>query len=132
MIESTRSSLEKNELPNEHIFTIREEDGVFVGQCALLPVSFSLDNYTIAFTINDSHWRRGYGEKTCRFLIDYGFQTLKASRLSGDCFNGNNGSRRVMEKCDFVLEGRQRRYWQKNGEVYDNLLFGLLKKEVEK
>ncbi len=131
LIESIRSSLGRNELPSEHIFTIREENGEFVGQCALLPIQFSLDNYAVAFTIDDSCWRRGFGKKACRFLIDYAFRTLNAARLSGGCFDENNGSRRVMEKCGFVLEGRQRHYWQKSDEVYDNLLFGLLKKEFE-
>ncbi|MGL6197150.1 MAG: GNAT family N-acetyltransferase [Thermoguttaceae bacterium] len=129
LVESIHSSIEKNELPNEHIFTIRKKDGFFVGQCALLPVPFTVGNYTITFSIDDTCWRQGYGEEVCRFLMDYAFEKLKASRLSGDCFDANVGSQRIMEKCGFEFEGRQRRYWTKNGQVFDNLLFGFLRNQ---
>ncbi len=129
LVESIGKSLEMNELPKEHVFTIRKENGEFLGQCGLLPIAFSPGNFLIGYTLDDTGWRQGYGEKSCRFLVEYAFNILRASRISGDCFSGNIGSRRVMEKCGFIAEGCQKRYWTKNGEVYDNLLFGLLNRE---
>jgi ribosomal-protein-alanine N-acetyltransferase len=70
---------------------------------------------------------KGYENAACHFLIDYGFNRLQAYRLSGDCMSENYGSRRIMEKNGFTLEGVQKKYWLKQGKFYDNLLFGLLK-----
>ncbi len=129
LVESIGKSLAKNDLPSDHVFSIRKNDGTFVGQCGLLPIAFSPGNFLLGVQIDDTHWRQGYGEKSCRFLVEYAFDVLKASRISGDCFSENIGSKRVMEKCGFVAEGCQKRYWHKNDEVYENLLFGLLKND---
>jgi len=126
LVASIQSALAKNERPAEHVFTIRKE-GIFLGQCALLPVAFSPGNFLIGLTIDDAHWRKGIGEQACRFLIYFAFKVLNARRLSGDCMQGNVGSRKVMEKCGFRYEGTQKKYWSKNGRVCDNHLFGLLK-----
>jgi ribosomal-protein-alanine N-acetyltransferase len=126
LVESIQTALAKGERPAEHVFTIRR-DGQFLGQCALLPVAFSLDNYLIGFTIDDAHWRQGNGTIACRFLIDFAFMVLNARRISSDCMEGNIGSRKIMENCGFQFEGTQKQYWNKNGQIFDNLLFGLLK-----
>ena len=126
LVESIQTALAEGKRPDEHVFTIRNDDE-FLGQCALLPVAFSPGNFLIGFTIDDAHWRQGIGENACRFLIDFAFQVLDARRISGDCMQGNTGSRKVMEKCGFKFEGVQEEYWNKNGRIYDNWLFGLLK-----
>ena len=126
LVESIQTALAERKRPTEHVFTIRK-DGEFLGQCALLPVAFSPGNFLIGFTIDDTHWRQGIGENACRFLIDFAFQVLNARRVSGDCMQGNTGSRKVMEKCGFKFEVAQRKYWNKNGRIYDNWLFGQLK-----
>lgn len=74
----------------------------------------------------------GYGTEACEFLVYYAFTILGAFRLNGDCAAGNTGSVRVMEKCGFVREGRQRRYWHARGGYHDRLLFGLLREDLEK
>ena len=126
LVESIQTAIEKKERPTEHVFTIRK-DGIFVGQCALLPIAFSPGNFLIGFTIDDDYWQQGIGERACRFLIHFAFHALNARRISGDCMEGNIGSRKIMEKCGFRFEGTQKKYWSKNGKIYDNLLFGLLK-----
>lgn len=128
LVESIQNALAEKKRPAEHVFTIRQ-DGEFLGQCALLPIAFSPDNLLLGLTIDDTHWRKGIGEKACRFLIDFAFQVLDARRISGDCMQGNTGSRKIMENCGFQFEGTQQKYWIKNGRYYDNWLFGLLKSE---
>ncbi|MGL6194099.1 MAG: GNAT family N-acetyltransferase [Thermoguttaceae bacterium] len=130
LVTSIQTALTKAERPAEHVFSIWKER-LFIGQTALLPVSFSPGNYNFGLTIDDTYWRQGIGEKTCRFMVDFAFHKLNAHRISSDCMKENIGSRRTMEKCGFRLEGTQKRYWHKNGKFYDNLLFGLLKDQPE-
>ena len=130
LVESIQSALVQKFRPAEHVFTIRK-DGKFLGQCALLPVEFAPGNYLIAFQIDDTNWRQGIGQKACWFLIDFAFHVLDARRISGECVKGNIASRKIMEKCGFRLEGCQKKYWNKNGKNYDNLIFGLLKGQTK-
>lgn len=130
MAAAIAGAVAKGEMPAEHVFTIRQ-NGVFLGQAGLLPIAYSPGNYLIGFTLDDLHWRRGHGEAACRFLVDFGLRTLRASRISGDCASGNIGSRKIMERCGFQFEGCQRRYWHRNGRFCDNLLFGLVCNEKE-
>lgn len=125
IIEGIAESFTENKLPDDLVFVIREKNR-FVGYCGLLPIAYAPGNNLIGFAIDAPFWRKGFGEAACRFLIDFASRIPKLYRISGDCMEGNHGSRRIMEKCDFQFEGTQKQYWFKNGRYYDNLLFGLI------
>ena len=56
LVEPMQVSLRRDDLPDRHVFTIREAVGLtFVGECALLPVSFGDGNYTIGYQLDDPH-----------------------------------------------------------------------------
>ncbi len=128
LCESIQSNLSDNKMPNEHVFTIFE-NGIFIGQCALIPVMFTSGNYIIGYQIDDVHWGKSLGTKACKFLIDYAFNILNAQRLTGDCFADNIGSKRIMESCGFRQEGCQKKYYLKDGVYHDNLLYALFREE---
>ncbi len=130
-INAIDEAIKNNETLPQHVFAITNGND-FLGECALLPIDYAEGNFLIGYQLDDIFWKQGYGTIACEFLIDYGFNKLGASRLSGDCMSGNLGSKAIMEKCGFRQEGHQRKYWKKNGRFYDNLLFGLLKEDLEK
>ena len=131
LIEEMQAALAEGRRPDHHIFTIRvERSGEFVGQCALLPVDYSPRSFLIGYQLDDTCWRRGYGTLACTFLAYFAFTVLDGYRLNGDTVADNTASRRVMERCGFVQEGIQRRYWHARGGYYDRLLFGLLASDL--
>ncbi|QYZ79477.1 N-acetyltransferase [Methanofollis formosanus] len=133
LVEGIEVALTEGRNPECPVFTIREkETGAFVGQCALLPVEFSPGAYLIGYQIDEPFWGKGYGTEACEFLVHAGFNLLGGYRLNGDCAEGNVASVRVMEKCGFVEEGRQRKYWHARGGYHDRLLFGLLREDLTK
>ncbi len=125
IIDLTAESLSHRQLPEQHVFIIRNKN-MIIGNCAIISIPFSQGNYHIGYNIDEPYWRKGYGDITCKFLINYGLNILNARRLTGECMGSNVGSRKIMEINGFVLEGCQRGYWFKNGKFQDNLLFGLL------
>jgi ribosomal-protein-alanine N-acetyltransferase len=131
LVEPMQEALGEGRQPENHLFTIRRTDGGFVGQCALVGVGFGSNNYTIGYQLDDPWWRRGYGTRACEFLVWYGFDVLGARRLSGDCIATNTGSARIMEGRGFLLEGTHRGYYLKNGDPRDNLLYGLMREELD-
>ena len=131
LIEEMQEALAEGKTPDNHVFTIRlKHSGEFVGQCALLPVDFSPGSYLIGYQLDDACWRRGYGTLACTFLVYFAFTVLGGYRLNGDTVADNMASRRVMEKCGFVREGLQRRYWHAGGRYYDRVVFGLLTSDL--
>jgi ribosomal-protein-alanine N-acetyltransferase len=51
-------------------------------------------------------------------------------RIQAEVFAPNAGSRRVLEKAGFTLEGTKRRGVYKNGQVLDACVYALLKEEL--
>lgn len=132
LLEPMWASLERAECPRQHVFTIRmREDPAFVGDCGLLPVAFGAGNYTVGFLLDEPYWRRGYGTRTCEFLVWYALSQLGARRLSGEALRSNVGSLRVLERCGFRFEGARVGYFERDGQPRDELLFGLFADECD-
>lgn len=131
LINSINESLKEGNIPEMHIFTIRVKDsGLFIGQCALLPIEYTNGNYLVGYQIDDTQWRKGYGSAACEFLTYFAFNVLYAFRITGDCVEGNIGSKKTMLKAGFQPEGRQTKYWLNGGKWHDRLLFGLTNEDV--
>ena len=131
LIVPMQESISCGERPANHVFTLRDAtDGRFVGQCASIAAAFSRDHYQIGFQLDDAWWTLGLGTRACEFLLHFGFGVLGADRLSAECLATNAGSTRILEKCGFALEGRQRRQFFSRDQHHDQLLFGLLREDV--
>ena len=127
-IDSINRSIKKNIIPKDHVFIIKHNEE-FIGECAVIPIAFTEKNYLIGYQLDDTYWHKGYGTSACEFLVNFAFKTLNAERLTGDCMSGNLGSERIMDKCGFIYEGCQKKYWKKNGKYLDNILFGMLRED---
>jgi RimJ/RimL family protein N-acetyltransferase len=61
-----------------------------------------------------------------RALTDWAFASFDVVRISAGVFESNPASARVLEKCGFELEGRQRRHVTKDGRTFDQLAYARL------
>lgn len=74
-------------------------------------------------------WNRGYMAEALGLICYFCFHHLGADVMLGSAFTGNAGSRRVMEKNGFKLEGILRRHLKKEGEWVDLWHLSLLREE---
>jgi RimJ/RimL family protein N-acetyltransferase len=74
---------------------------------------------------------KGYGTDAARTLIRYGFGHLNLYRMSAATVENNVAAQRSLEKCGFVLEGRERRAIYRGGRRWDRLRYGLLRSEFK-
>ncbi len=85
----------------------------------------------VGYWLAPKMWGRGIATDALGVYVRYAFDTLEVERLQSSVFGWNPASARVLEKCGFRLEGRRRGAVRKFGEVTDELLYGLLRSDLE-
>ena len=77
------------------------------------------------------HWGRGYGTDAMRVIQRYAFEELNLYRLSLTVFEYNQRAIRSYEKAGFTMEGRSRKFLNREGKRYDMIFMGILREEWE-
>lgn len=120
-LEESRELLEKwtaEDYPDT-IFAVEEKDtGSIAGSIGLHRDTHRAPNAgcrMLGYCIAKEHWGKGFATEAAHAVIDYAFQRLRVKLLTVDHYVGNEGSRRVIEKCGFTYEGTLRRALQ----IYD-------------
>ena len=92
-----------------------------------VPVSY-WDAYELSYQLYDSRFAgRGYTSEAVQLLVDYLFAAKKRHRIQLVIVPGNAASRRIAEKCGFVLEGTARGAFFNEGRNHDVLVYSLLR-----
>src|SRR5690606_3345583 len=73
---------------------------------------------------------RGLATEAVQLLVDYLFSTKKEHRIQLVIVPENTASRRIAEKCGFVLEGTARGAFFNEGRNQDVLLYSLLRTDA--
>ncbi len=111
-------------------FAIREASGKMIG--AVGADSFepgTTHRAEIGYWLAKPYWGQGIMTDVVGAYIRYAFDELKLVKLVAHVFEFNAGSARVLEKNGFKFEGRLRKHYQKNGELFDARAYGLLKED---
>jgi RimJ/RimL family protein N-acetyltransferase len=109
---------------------INSED--LIGYCALEEILWSQQVTWLAIAIGEAAQRgQGYGEEALRLLVRFAFDELNLRRVQLTVFSYNEPAIRLYEKLGFQREGVFREFLRRDGQVYDMLLYGLLRREWE-
>ncbi len=94
--------------------------GVFVGS----------DVYSksaeLGYWLAEEYWGRGIMTQAVREICAEAFNRFEIVRIYAEPFARNAGSRRVLEKAGFTIEGVMRRGVYKRGEVLDYCMYALV------
>lgn len=91
------------------------------------PVSY-WDAFELSYQLyDDRHAGRGYVTEAVQLLVDYLFAVKKEHRIHLVIVPENGASRRIADKCGFVLEGTARGAFFNDGRSQDVLLYSLLR-----
>ncbi len=85
----------------------------------------------LGYWLAEEYWGRGVMTGAVRQLCAEGFAKWDIERIYAEPFADNAGSRRVLEKAGFTLEGTMRRGAYKNGAYRDWCMYALLRGEQE-
>jgi RimJ/RimL family protein N-acetyltransferase len=73
---------------------------------------------------------KGIGTEATRLVLSFAFNTLKLHRVTVRVLDYNQRGIRSYQKCGFVIEGREREAAFVNGQWHDDVIMGLLDREL--
>ncbi len=101
-------------------------DGEVVGDLA---VNLTWDGRSaeVGYTFEPDQWGHGYATEALTALVDYLFDDLGVTRVWGALDPANPRSARLLEQTGFLYEGRTKQSFWKEGEVSDDLIYGMVR-----
>ena len=90
------------------MLTICLKDGNPIGFLGLNTDETNI-NAELSYIFDYDYCNKGYCTEACEKLIDIGFNKLKLNKIYANTIEGNNSSKRVLEKLNFKLEGVRRK-----------------------
>lgn len=85
----------------------------------------------LGYWLGEDYWRQGIMSSAAKELCREAFAKFNIERIYAEPFETNKGSRGVLEKAGFTLEGIMRNGVYKNGELKSYCMYSLLRSEVE-
>lgn len=80
---------------------------------------------------NRTFWGQGYGAEAMNLSLQFAFHELNLHRVQLTVFSYNLRAIALYEKLGFQREGTYREHLQRDGQRYDMLLYGILRREWE-
>ena len=107
----------------------RAADRVFIGWCALMQWDPDYRSAMIGYCLDDTAWGQGFATEAAGAVLQWAFDMLDLNRVQSGADTRNKASERVLEKLGFVREGTLRESCIVNGEMSDDSVYGLLRRE---
>lgn len=87
---------------------VYEPDCKMIGTCGFTAFHCNNDCAEVGYVLNPEYWGRGIAVEALEKVIEFGFENLGLNRIEARFMEGNDSSRRVMEKVGMTFEGIQR------------------------
>ena len=113
--------------PNSKIFAIIINEKP-VGSIGLhIQTDILKKNAEIGYWLGEEYWGKGIIKHAINQMVDYGFKNLDIVRIFARIYGTNIPSQKVIEKANFVLEGKFEKTIYKNNEFLDELIYAIRK-----
>lgn len=127
--ESIEKEIDKSK--NAFYFTIRSsEDGALLGFVRLFWIEWTNATAWIQIGIGSPDERnQPYASEALQLVLRFAFQELNLYRLSALVAEDDPAGINLLQGAGFIEEVRRRKAVQRNGQICDQLLMGLLQEE---
>jgi RimJ/RimL family protein N-acetyltransferase len=112
-------------------FAIADETELIGGIGAVPQTDVHRFSAEVGFWLGQSHWNKGIITIVLPVFCNYLFTKFNFNRLTANVFEGNEASKKVLEKTGFVLEGTLRKNVFKENKFVDHYIYGLLKEDFK-
>lgn len=104
-------------------------DGDLVGNVGIRRSAPGSHKASMGCELDPDHWGRGYAVEAGTAMLRFAFGELGIHRVWADCLADNAAAVRTLERLGFRPEGRLRDHEQFKGQLWDGLVYGLLRHE---
>ena len=120
-------------IPTQYCISINGEACGSIGLDFGDPADIYARTAEVGYWLGVQHWCKGVMGIAVPAFVEWTWRTFTAvlMRLNAEVSEANVGSRKVLEKAGFVVEGRRRRAFIKNCVVGDSVFLGMLRPGVE-
>ena len=105
------------------------EDDQPVGKLSFFNLNMLNRSAELGYTVAPDEQNKGYGGEGLRLLIKYLFLQLNLNKVYAQTGSFNKASIKLLESLDFKLDGTLRQHHYYNGDLYDDLVYSLLRFE---
>jgi RimJ/RimL family protein N-acetyltransferase len=114
------------------IFAI-DVNGEAVGGIGIHPQDdIQRKNAELGYWLAEPFWGKGIISKAISEMVDYTFSTFDIDRIFARPYGTNIPSQKVLEKNEFILEGKFEKTLIKNGELLDELIYAVRRENWKK
>ena len=107
-------------------------DGAFAGSIGVFLGSDVYEKSAeLGYWLGEPFWGRGVMTQAARLICDEAFSRYDIVRIYAEPYATNTGSRRVLEKAGFTLEGVKVCSVYKNGKILDSCVYALVKQGAQ-
>ena len=111
-----------------HIFAI-DIGGQAAGGIGIHPQEdIHRKNAELGYWLAEPFWGQGIMTQAVSQMIAFAFNTYDINRVFARPFGTNKASQRVLEKTGFILEGKFEKVVYKKGELIDELIYAIRRK----
>ena len=111
---------------NQHLFGIFESKE-HIGNIVLGPIDLNHRRAEITYVIGSkSHWGKGIGTYAVREIVKKARRDYDLIKVFAGCASHNEGSKKILLKNGFVLEGVRKKHLFYDGIWMDQLDYGLI------
>lgn len=110
-------------------YAIESRAQEFIGVFGIKFSNIKYNKAEVWFKLNPQFWNKGYATEALSHFVNRCFQTHKLHRIEAGCAVANHASKKVLEKCGFIVEGIQRKNLPLQSGWSDNYEFGMLEDE---
>ena len=124
-LETWQNILAKRQGKTEISFVITRENEV-IGGVSLRGIRKG-HKARIGYWLGEAYWGQGFMVEAIYAITKLGFEQFGLHRIEAKVFLPNKGSKRVLEKAGFRLEGLLKKEYLKDGKFIDAYLFAKVK-----
>ncbi|PSW21970.1 N-acetyltransferase [Photobacterium sanctipauli] len=132
IIDDTQVAVNEGRWPEHPTVIIRDKSGRYMGMGGLTQVMLLEGNFEVGHQLPEHAWGKGIATAVCKTLTQLAFESLNAHKVAADCYAGNVGSYKTLEKCGYQQEGRSVDYYKLENGFDDRLYYGLSAADYER
>ncbi|MBV9991769.1 MAG: GNAT family N-acetyltransferase [Alphaproteobacteria bacterium] len=102
-------------------------DGPAIGECDLSEIDHHHRRAEVGFLFARRHWGQGYAKEAMDAVVAHAFGELNLERLWARFHDGNDASKRLLERLGFAYEGTLKSHILRDGARRDCHLYGRLR-----